>query len=206
MAGRIYTNVVTVGSINIYNVVADPSGVLTAPIGSLAIRSDTAVTYQNTDGGTTWVSLSAGGSVTSIQKRIQLGDLPAATTLNTPFDDAIPADGVILGATYIVTEAPAGGGVVTCELTTGRFPELPAGFLVPATELVGAPVGYPPLTAVPVSGLAVGMLSGGPTLDGAAWTPYILLDAGAVVLNTLTNFDVTCYVFYTTLTGFTLPA
>lgn len=60
MPSRIYTSVVSVGNINIYNVVADPNGVLTAPLGSLAVRSDTAVTYQNTDGGTTWIVLGSG--------------------------------------------------------------------------------------------------------------------------------------------------
>ena len=151
-----------------------------------------------------WAELSASGA-TSIQKRVQLADLPADTTFNGTFDDAIPANAVILGATYIVTAAPTGGGVTSVELTTGRFPETPAGFLVPASQLVGASVGYPTLTATPVSPLAVGMLSGGPTLDGTAWTPYILITAD-VNLNTLSTFDVTCYIFYTTLTGFSLPA
>lgn len=151
-----------------------------------------------------WTELSAVGA-TSIQKRIQLADLPSAVSLATTFDSAIPANGVILGATFIVTAAPTGGGVSTVELVTGRFPELPAGFLVPAAELVGHAAGYPTLTATPVSGLAAGMLSGGPTLDGTAWVPYITL-TGDVNLDTLTAFDITCYVFYTTLSGFSLPA
>lgn len=163
------------------------------------------VLQTNTNPGTAFWG-DAPAAAQSIQKRITLADLPAATTFNTTFDDTIPANAIILGSTYIVTEAPTGGGVVTCELTIGRFPELPVGFLVPASELVGASPGYPPLTATPVSGIAGVMLSGGPTLDGTDWVPYILLDAGAVALNTLTTFDVTCYVFYTTLNGFTLPS
>lgn len=57
--GRIYTNIVTIGSINIYNVVVDPNGILNAPIGSLAVRSSAgaAVTYQNQDGGSTWIQI-----------------------------------------------------------------------------------------------------------------------------------------------------
>lgn len=146
-----------------------------------------------------------GGSAQSIQKRLTLADMPAATLLVTDFDDAVPANAVILGATYIVTEAPAGGGVSTCEIRTGRFPENPQGVLVPDAELVGASAGYPTLTATPVNSLQVGVLSGGPTLDGTDWTPFVRLEAD-VNLNTLTQIDVTAYVFYMPLTGFTLPS
>jgi len=59
--GRIYTEIVSVGNINIYQVSSDPNGALFAPIGSLAIRSDTADFFQNTDGFSTWTS--AGGVV-----------------------------------------------------------------------------------------------------------------------------------------------
>lgn len=60
MTSRIYTSVITVGTISIYQVNADPNGVLSASLGSLAVRNDTAVTYQNTDGGTTWAVVGSG--------------------------------------------------------------------------------------------------------------------------------------------------
>lgn len=54
---RIYTSVVTVGDVDIYHVTADPNGVLQARQGSIAISNGAdGQTYQNTDGGTTWVN------------------------------------------------------------------------------------------------------------------------------------------------------
>lgn len=50
---RIYTSVVTVGNVNIYQVSGNPDGSLEAPQGSLAI-DDAAALYQNTDGATAW--------------------------------------------------------------------------------------------------------------------------------------------------------
>lgn len=60
MSGRIYVDVVTVGNISIYNVLSNPDGALQAPIGSLAVRSDTTAIYQNVDGGTTWATVFGG--------------------------------------------------------------------------------------------------------------------------------------------------
>lgn len=59
MGGREYFSVITVGDTNIYQVTGVPAFV--APQGSLALRSDTAALYQNTDGATTW-TLVGGGS------------------------------------------------------------------------------------------------------------------------------------------------
>lgn len=64
MPGRIYTNVVTIGSVSIYEVTADPNGALIAAKGSLAIRSDGTNTevWQNTDGASTWqIGISTAG-------------------------------------------------------------------------------------------------------------------------------------------------
>jgi hypothetical protein len=57
---RIYTSVVTVGNVNIYQVSGNPDGSLEAPQGSLAI-DDAAALYQNTDGGTSWSGVGGGG-------------------------------------------------------------------------------------------------------------------------------------------------
>lgn len=66
---RIYTSLITIGSVNIYTVSADPNGTLSAPIGSLAIQDNSAVTYQNSDGATTWVVIGTGGSVSSVAQQ-----------------------------------------------------------------------------------------------------------------------------------------
>lgn len=43
MSSRIYTQIVTIGLISIYQVAVDPSGLLSAARGSLAVPSDSAV-------------------------------------------------------------------------------------------------------------------------------------------------------------------
>lgn len=57
MSSRIYTEIITIGGVSLYDVNADPNGALFASEGSLALRSDTgnASLYQNTDGSATWV-------------------------------------------------------------------------------------------------------------------------------------------------------
>jgi hypothetical protein len=57
---HIYTSLVTIGGIDIYQVSLNPSGVLSARIGSLAVRNDVPALYQNTDGAVAWVLLSGG--------------------------------------------------------------------------------------------------------------------------------------------------
>jgi hypothetical protein len=54
---HIYTSLVTIGNVDIYNVTANPNGVLPASLGSLALRSDTAEVWQNTDGLTSWTPM-----------------------------------------------------------------------------------------------------------------------------------------------------
>lgn len=59
--GRIYTDMVTIGDISVFDVVADPNGVITATQGSLAsLRVGAASTvYINMDGAVLWRDLSA---------------------------------------------------------------------------------------------------------------------------------------------------
>lgn len=92
MASRIYTSVTTVGSIDIYNVVADPSGALEARIGSLAVRSDGGNTgvYQNTDGSTTWTLLgSVAAPVTLLSGVSGSGTLPLNISNAASWNDVI---------------------------------------------------------------------------------------------------------------------
>lgn len=89
MASRIYTSVVTVGDIEIYQVGSNPNGSLEARQGSLAVRNDTALVYQNTDGGTTWAQLGGGGSfeydVVTVLGAAS-GDLSAEPTRNIAYE------------------------------------------------------------------------------------------------------------------------
>jgi hypothetical protein len=65
--GRIYTDIVTVGSIEIYQVSSDPNGVLSARRGSLAVdNSVSPKVWQNTDGATSWQDVSSSTTVLSI--------------------------------------------------------------------------------------------------------------------------------------------
>jgi len=74
--GRIYTNVVTIGNINVYQVSSDPNGVLFAPIGSLAVRSDLSGLFQNQDGLGSWSQIS--GSLPPVELK-SLAQDPSAT-------------------------------------------------------------------------------------------------------------------------------
>jgi hypothetical protein len=85
---HIYTSLVTVGDVDIYQVSVDPNGVLPARKGSLALRNDVAATYQNTDGSTTWALVGTEGQ----EPRIY------ASTLLVPEGQAYP-----FGSTYTGT-------------------------------------------------------------------------------------------------------
>jgi len=59
MGGRIYTDIVSIGAINVYEVVVDPNGLLDAPYGSIAILHPappiSPTTFENV-GGTVWLN------------------------------------------------------------------------------------------------------------------------------------------------------
>lgn len=52
-----YVKKITLGDIEILSGPGNPDGVISAPIGSLWIREDAPLTYQNQDGATTWASV-----------------------------------------------------------------------------------------------------------------------------------------------------
>lgn len=54
MNGRVYVDIITIDGIDIYAVVVDPNGVLTAPIGSIATLKTSPQIWVNADGATTW--------------------------------------------------------------------------------------------------------------------------------------------------------
>lgn len=80
---------------------ADPNGTVTAPRGSLALRTDTGGLYQNTDGATAWVLLANTSQLTTA------GDLGAASVDNTtPWnggDVNVTTEGTIDWAAYSTT-------------------------------------------------------------------------------------------------------
>jgi hypothetical protein len=174
-------------------VLGDPNGSVIAPRGSVALQRDTAALWQNQDGISTWEAIGGGSSGNLVLKqRVQLGDLPSAVNYTTTFGP-VPANRPILSTLPFVTDAPAGGGVTTCELTS--FADAPPGtILFDGGELVGFPspdwwnairdgsaVYAPRPTAANYDVLAVDRLvSFGVTAD--------------VNLDTLTNFDVTLVV------------
>lgn len=73
MAPRIYTSVMTVGDISFYEVTSDPNGALTATQGSIAVRSDLPITYQNINGTDTWKLLGSSATLPTPQISILQG-------------------------------------------------------------------------------------------------------------------------------------
>lgn len=64
MGGREYFDFITISGVNVYSV--DEAPAFVAPQGSLAMRSDEAQLWQNTDGGTTWVQIGGSSSGESL--------------------------------------------------------------------------------------------------------------------------------------------
>jgi hypothetical protein len=100
---RIDTDVVTVGNISVYNVVANPNGVLQANQGSLAVCSDTSVVYQNTDGFTAWtvVSAASGGMLAGLKGLSDDFSAPSDTNILPP---ASPVTAVVKTLTFTARE------------------------------------------------------------------------------------------------------
>lgn len=154
-------------------------------------------------GAATWAELAAGGGVNSIQKRIQLADLdPEESTQTFFFDDVVPTPSIVLGATYYLTTPPGVTELTSFDMTVGRFPGDPVGIFIAATPLIGESAGWPPLTATQTGSLFPNVVSGGPSL--VEWSPYLNLE-GDGNFSDLSAFDITVYLFYATLTGFTAP-
>ena len=83
----------------------NPNGVLSRPIGSLFLRTDTAQLWQNTNGGTTWTQAAGGtaGSVPNPTPNDYLIELGAASDMGLGYflaaTTGLPADTVALGST-----------------------------------------------------------------------------------------------------------
>lgn len=81
MTSRIYMSVATIGTTSIYSGTGVPA--FTAARGSLAMRTDVAELYQNTDGAATWVLIGSGGSGGSNLFDTQIGRVSATMTPGT---------------------------------------------------------------------------------------------------------------------------
>lgn len=165
------------------------------------------LTTPSNPGQASWQELNTlSGAVQVLKQRVQLADIQvAATNTNIPFTAVVPAGAMVVGAALYVSELPQGGGVGSVDVITLfqvgldgvilRHPELIAngatGFIVP--PLCGA-LSLPGSFLIPI---AFSQLA-------AAQAPSVLVTAD-VNLDTLTNFDVTSYVFYTTPIGLTVP-
>jgi hypothetical protein len=137
---RIYTSVVTVGNVNIYQVSGNPDGSLEAPHGSLAI-DDAAALYQNTDGGTSWSGVGGGGYYQGTVILRQGGPVDAPNVYATA-DTARAALNAGVGSpqTFVVEQVPSLASVV---LTAGTYGDN-------QTQLIGRPVDSASDVAVPV--------------------------------------------------------
>jgi len=112
LPGRIYTDIVTVGAIEIYQVTVDPNGVLSARIGSLAVRNTGLVqVWQNTNGLTAW-ALFGGGSVSTDTSKWVEFPVGTATTSSV---SSIPAGSLILRRKLIITTPYSAGATITLD-------------------------------------------------------------------------------------------
>lgn len=104
----------------IYAVSSTPNGVLTAPIGSLAINSSTGALYQNTNGATAWSVVASGGG--------GLGPLPdnSYLVMGTDSDGEI---GFSSGSDAIVCESLTRAGTSSAGviIRTGAAPAATSG-------------------------------------------------------------------------------
>ena len=145
-------------------------------------------------------SLAVAGSLKSVQYRIQLAELPA-NTVYVKQVASLPANAIVQGYSIYATEGPAGGGVSTLDAQwsvndvsapyPGLFvyytglelynPAAPNPYWVYHTEL-----SFPPTYKT------------GDNLQGI----HLAAD---VNLDTLTNFDVTFYLYYSVLPSITVP-
>ena len=75
MPGRIFVELITIGSITIYTAAADPNGSLSATLGSIATRTDSAAVYVNTDGATAWTQLGGGSAAAGVPVNLQRGTI-----------------------------------------------------------------------------------------------------------------------------------
>lgn len=151
-----------------------------------------------------WVdqnTLSFGGAIQSIQKRVQLADIAVAnTTVNVPFDDAVPAGATVIGATLYRTALATGGGVSSCNVSLVNTAVAPLGAFLLNVPILAGNLGFIP--AVSSTGaLLTGIVA--PYL--AAMTPEVGVTAD-VNLDTLATFDVTAFLFYTVPVGFVDPS
>jgi hypothetical protein len=113
MNGKIFVERVRFGDVELVSGSGDPSGAVSAPLGSLYARNDAAIVYQNTDGATTWVPVAGSGVVpTGLRRTVQFMVLGAGGAGTTDSVTSIPAGSQIFAVDVQVTSAFDGGAVI----------------------------------------------------------------------------------------------
>lgn len=176
-----------------------------SPVNTIVRDSTDGQLYVSTNAVTpTYTQLSNASGVATQKLRLQLGDLPAATSTGTTFwGTALPAGALFLGASAYFNSAIAlgGGGVTAVTLATG-LGDNPGGSQI-----------FQVTADVPLQGKGIGPISAysdatdfinGPAVAGVAQQPYYGLTATGGNLNTLAAFDLSIVYYYVPI-GLTFP-
>ncbi len=189
--GRVYYDIVTINGVNVIAVTSDPSGVLTQPIGTLALRADigSVSTYQNTDGGTSWSVLTGGlsGQLPFTTKDVlAIGDI---IIIDTDGEAQLADNTTVLNKYYpqgVAVAAALVAATVSAYVVPGQL--VPVRFAVaPAAGLNGSPVflgtaGEGTMTAPTTSGTAVVRIGILVAANGISTTPDVLMQLGSPTL------------------------
>lgn len=155
-------------------------------------------------GAATWGALAA-GAVQSIQQRVQLSDMPASNSNLFTFADAVPANSLVVGASYFITASPAGGATTQLDFIFLLL-DPPTGLIFAETDIFGASTGWPVTSPTPTDQTrTAAILTGAQQPVSNATAPQFALTTDGPNLDTLTAIDFTAYVFYLPLEGYTAP-
>lgn len=117
MGGREYFEIVTIDDVSIYSTASQPAFV--AAQGSLAMRTDVAQLWQNTDGNTTWVQIGSGGASDSL---LLIVPIAGTGTVSAPAVDPSGLTNLCYVPAPTVTEIEAMLPLITPSLSsTWRF-------------------------------------------------------------------------------------
>lgn len=190
---------------------SNPSGVLIAPRGSMALRYDdgNVAIYQNTDGNDDWTQITSGGGtpaptgsgISVIRQRVTLAELNVANTSTfAAWGTSLPAHSLAIGAMLYVTTPPAGPGLGS--LTVTNFMFFGSAFnTIEIQQLFGASAGYQRINNNPNAWNAQNQI----LIDDTARTHTWSVSAD-VNLDTLTDCDFTIYTaYFATPQGGALP-
>jgi hypothetical protein len=123
--GRIYTDIVQVGDVSIYNVTSNPNGVLSANQGDLAIQTTPGQpgTWKNVDGGTSWSQIDETETrkVLGVTASLTAVNSLAPSASNVAFDLTIPEDCTIKQVGFTVVSGDEGPVDVSHVITINQI-------------------------------------------------------------------------------------